>query len=402
LKDRSRLLRLNGSVSEQQCKKLLGVCIRNFWKSRENNKNNQAKEGDLPWYLSGAKILNVDKPKLWNKTKKFVTRNGFILANVILVITVVGIVWVGRSSTFKPISLPLLSQNGDESSLVPLDIISSADIAANIATVTSLPEAVAVINQADSLEIYLSNSIKINQAIVTKPQIVTGGTKSRKDIQVYIAVAGDTVSSLATKFGVTSDSIKWSNGLYSNYVAVGTELRIPPVNGIVYMVRSGDTLDALVSRFQATKEIMVAFNDIEISGLPVGEYIVVPNGVQSYYTSSIASYSYTPQWAGNGYYYGYCTYYAATKVKVPSNWGNANTWDDYARLSGWIVSSTPVVGAVAQTDTLSYWGHVAYVEEVSADGLMMRYSDMNALCGWGCVGYSGWTPINFYQNYIYR
>lgn len=356
----------------------------------------------MPWSFNVAKVLNVDRPKFRNKIKKFITRHGFILANIIIVITVVSIVWVGNSSTVKPISLPLLSQNNDNNSLVPLDIISSADIAASIATVTSLPEAVAVINQADSLEIYLSNSIKIDQAIVSKPQIVSGGSKSRKDIQVYTTVDGDSVGSLATKFGVTSDSIKWSNALYSNYLSTGSELRIPPVDGIVYKVRSGDTIDALASRFQAKKELIVAFNDIEISGLQVGEYIVVPDGVQPYYTSSFTSYSYTPQWAGNGYYYGYCTFYAATRVKVPSNWGNANTWDDYARLSGWIVSSTPVVGAVAQSDMISSFGHVAVVDEVSADGLMMRYSDMNALCGWGCEGHSGWVPINAYQNYIYR
>ncbi len=325
-----------------------------------------------------------------------------MLANLTLIVVVVGVVWLGQGTIQKSINLSFITNTSNNQSTVPLDVISSAEIAANIAAVTSLPEAVAVTNQADSLEIYLANSIKIDQAIISKPQIVTGGTKSRKDIITYISVSGDTVSSLAAKYGVTSDSIRWSNGLYSNYVAIGTELRIPPVNGIVYKVRSGDTLDSLASRFQVNKEVIVAFNDIEISGLPVGEYIVIPNGTQAYYATSWISYSYTPQWAGNGYYYGYCTYYAATKVAVPSNWGNANTWDDYARLSGWIVSSTPVVGAIAQSDAMSYWGHVAYVEEVSSDGLMIRYSDMNALCGWGCVGYSGWVPINFYQNYIYR
>jgi surface antigen len=338
------------------------------------------------------------------KMKRKILRNGFILANIALIAVVVGVVWGGQGSNSRITDWPLLSNSDSQQSAVPLDIISSAEIAANIATVTSLPEAIAVINQADSLEIYLANSIKIDQTIVSKPAIVTGGTKSRKDIRTYVTVAGDSVSSLAERFGITSDSIKWSNGLYSNYLSEGMELSIPPINGIVYKVRSGDTVEALASRYQAKQELIISFNDIEITGLPVGEYIVIPNGVQAYYayTPSIYSYNFIPQWAGNGYYYGYCTYYAATRVRVPSNWGNANTWDDYARLSGWIVSSTPVAGAVAQSDAMSSLGHVAYVEEVSADGLMMRYSDMNALCGWGCVGYSDWVPINFYQNYIYR
>ena len=71
-------------------------------------------------------------------------------------------------------------------------------------------------------------------------------------------------------------------------------------------------------------------------------------------------------------------------------------------LSGWIVSSTPVVGAVAQSDFMSSLGHVAVVDEVSPDGTMMKYSDMNALCGWGCEGHSNWVPISTYPNYIYH
>jgi surface antigen len=90
-----------------------------------------------------------------------------------------------------------------------------------------------------------------------------------------------------------------------------------------------------------------------------------------------------------------------SRVSVPTNWGNANTWDNYARLSGWTVSSTPVAGAVAQTDRGGL-GHVAVVEAVSADGTMMKYSDMNGLAGWGRVGYSGWVPISTFQHYIYH
>ena len=103
----------------------------------------------------------------------------------------------------------------------------------------------------------------------------------------------------------------------------------------------------------------------------------------------------------NGYDYGYCTWYAAGRVPVPSNWGNANTWDNLARVSGWNVSGTPRVGAVAQTNR-GYYGHVAVVEAVSPDGTMIKYSDMNGLAGFNRVGYSGWVPISKFDNYIYR
>ena len=94
----------------------------------------------------------------------------------------------------------------------------------------------------------------------------------------------------------------------------------------------------------------------------------------------------------------------ATKVAVPTNWGNADTWAIYATLSGWTVSSVPRVGAIAQTSA-GYEGHVAVVEAVSPDGSQIQYSDMNNYGdggGWGRVGYSGWVSASTFPHYIYQ
>lgn len=340
--------------------------------------------------------------------KRVLKRRGFVYANVILVIVVTGVVWLGRSGVMNSSGHTIFSQITNELSEAPLDLVSSADIAANIATVSSLPEAVSVINQADSYNAHLAMT-SIDNTTVAKPNLVSGGSKSRKDIAEYITKEGDAISALAIKFGVTSDSIRWSNGLSGDAVDAGKTLLIPPINGIVYEVQSNDTVESIAAKYSANKDQLITFNDIELSGLPVDDYIVIPDGTQpvvnahsNYSGSSSIVYEFSPQYGGNSYTHGYCTYYAASRVAVPGNWGNANTWAYYARLSGWMVSPIPVVGAVAQSPYMSGLGHVAYVEEVSADGTMMRYSDMNALCGWGCVGYSEWVPISFYPNYIYH
>ena len=340
------------------------------------------------------------------KTKRWLVKRGFAYANIILILVVIGVVWSGHNQATKStknLFSEIVSENQAEA---PIDSVSAADIAASVAKVASLPETVTVINQADSYNAQVS-AATTNEAIVAKPQLVAGGSKSRKDITKYITVAGDTVTSLANKYGITSDSIRWSNGINGDQLPVGKELLIPPRSGIVYMVKSSDTVDSIVSRFMANKDQLVTFNDIEISGLPVGEYILIPDGVQPSApgrsaVDSSAIYNFSPSYGYNGYTYGYCTWYVANRVRVPTNWGNANTWAYYARLSGWTVSSKPIPGAIAQSPNMSYWGHVAYVEEVSPDGTMMKYSDMNALAGWGRVGYSDWVPISTYQNYIYH
>jgi len=301
-----------------------------------------------------------------------------------------------RSSTFN-------TATGTADSVTnPLDQLSSAQIALTAAQAAQLPELSAIRNQADSDSITL-RVIPNDSIAVAKPQIVSTASKSRQDIKTYVTQSGDTISSVADKFGVNANSIKWSNSLSGNNLSVGVKLYIPPVNGIVYTVKANDTPTSLGTRFQADPSQIISYNDAEISGLKPGEQIIIPNGqifapvvsYTSYYSSFTASYG------GNGYDYGYCTWYVANRVAVPNNWGNANTWDNYAALSGWTVSSVPRAGAIAQTDA-GWEGHVAYVEAVSPDGTMMKYSDMNGLAGWGRVGYSDWVPANRFPHYIYR
>lgn len=56
------------------------------------------------------------------------------------------------------------------------------------------------------------------------------------------------------------------------------------------------------------------------------------------------------------------------------NWGNANSWDDNARAAGFVVNSTPAVGALAQTNAGPF-GHVAVVEAIQGSNVVV--SEMN-------------------------
>lgn len=348
------------------------------------------------------------------KLKKSFIKHSFISANAILIVVVTSIVWVGHNRAATPSALSFVNQTGGSDTPAPLDEISSADIAANIAKVASLPEAVAVSNQADSASAQVKTA-NVDQAVVVKPQLVAGGAKTKGDIASYTTKEGDTVSSLATKFGVTSDTIKWSNGLTSDSLTPGKTLQIPPRNGIIYKVASGDTIDSIATKYNANKDQLIVFNDYDVNTLKPGETILIPDGVKpadpvpvartttntasSASNSSSTIYGFSPIYGSNGYVHGYCTYYAAARAGVPNNWGNANTWDNYARASGWIVSSVPRAGAVFQTDT-GWAGHVGIVEEVYADGTML-ISDMNGIAGYNRVGYARVSQKN-YPNYIYR
>lgn len=266
---------------------------------------------------------------------------------------------------------------------------------------TKLPELTPIRNQADSDSLLLS-VVPNDSTVLAKPQVVATAEKSKKDIIHYVTQPGDTISSVADKFQLSADSVRWSNNISGNKLNAGTNLSIPPVNGIVYTVKAGDTPASLAQRYHADEGQVIVYNDAEINGLKPGDQIVIPNGhIQAVVTLGSFASSFAATYGGNGYDYGYCTWYVASRIAVPTNWGNANTWDNYAALSGWKVSSVPVVGAIAQTDG-GWLGHVGIVTDVSTDGTMIKYADMNGIAGWGRVGYSDWVSASRYAHYIYH
>lgn len=319
-------------------------------------------------------------PKLSKRLKRRVVRYGVLAINAAILLAVAGFVWKSSGSGVSAQQSARLVSSS-EVMTNPLDQLSSADIAVHVARMVNLPESASVTNNADSLNAQLAISSN-DQTIVTKPQIAATDTKSRKDVVRYVTVAGDTVAAMATKFGVTSESIRWSNSLTSDVIAAGKELFIPPRNGIVYTVKAGDTADTLASKYRANRDQIVTFNDAEVTGVVAGERIVIPDGsIQAIPVTYNAGFAFgtTAIYSSNGYDYGWCTWYVANRRRdlgnpVPSNLGNANTWYIVAQRAGLSTGSTPVNGAVAVNQG---GNHVMVVEQVNADGSFW-VSEMNA------------------------
>lgn len=326
--------------------------------------------------------------RLFKKYRTRTIRYGILGANVAALVAVVFFV------TNNPTSGDAVRQNAvtgasADATASPLDQLSSADIAVHVSRMVALPESVAITNQADSEATQLAITATETR-VVTKPQVITTSIKSAKDIKKYTTVAGDTLSGLATKFGVTSDSIRWSNSLTSERLAPGRLLLIPPVSGVVYTVKAGDSPDTLAARYASTKEQILSDNDAEVAGLKVGQNILIRGGilpvVRTTSTNSYAAAGFAfgskAIYGYNGYDYGYCTWYVANKRAsigraLPANLGNANTWDDRAPQG---YNQTPAYGAAVVTGQRAP-GHVAFVEEVYPDG-SIRVSEMNTR-GWG-------------------
>ena len=263
-------------------------------------------------------------------------------------------------------------------------------------------------NHADSINA-ASSAIEADSAVVAKPQVLSGGLPSKDDIRTYVTKDGDTISSIAAKMGVSSDSIRWSNDLSGDTVAVGVTLVLPPsgVNGIVHTVEAGETPESLAQKFNADKALIISFNDAEVSGLKTGERILIPDGVLTA-TTAVATVTTTyssatnfawggnaPVYSANGYDYGWCTWHAANRRReigrpIPSNLGNAISWYGIAASAGLRVGAAPKAGAVLWHANMGGLGHVGFVEKVNADGSIL-VSDMNYPI-WGTVTYRTIPP----------
>jgi surface antigen len=352
--------------------------------------------------------------------KRKLVRYGLIVGNVVLLVAVIlFIVSTPKSTVGVQTGSPL----NDANVINPLDQLSSASIALTVARLDNLPETTAVKNQADSEETQLTMAPN-NNSVITKPQVVATNYVSNKDIKTYVVQSGDTISSIAQKFNISTNSILWSNNISGNYVTPGVKLLIPPVNGIVYTVKTGDTPASLATKYQSNQNLIIAYNDAEIKGIYPGERIIIPNGTEPSvlnYLSQSATYGWGFQ--GGCYYnghaypnYGYacgnCTWWVAYQRALagnplPTDLGNANTWGTIAQQFGIPVGTTPSVGAVVVWSMVngcnqynSYYcsyGHVAYVTAVHTNGTI-TISEMNRV-GWNTPDYRIVSSIG--HEYVY-
>lgn len=110
--------------------------------------------------------------------------------------------------------------------------------------------------------------------------------KMRDKIIEYTVVEGDTVSSIADKFQVSEDTIRWQNSLKSkDAIKIGQVLQILPVTGVAHTVKKGDTIYSISKYYDTSAQGIVDFpfnsfvND-ETFELAIGQTVIVPDGVK--------------------------------------------------------------------------------------------------------------------------
>ena len=278
----------------------------------------------------------------------------------------------------------------------PVDQIIATNVAAGLTEQANLPIAANVANMAVSLS--AKNELaQTNDAVISKPQIIQP-TKTSRAVTYYTAKRGDTVQSVAVANGISPNTVSWANNLSFDAVAAGKRLTILPTDGVLYTFKSGDSIAGIAKKYNTSKERIISYNDLELRNARPGQQLIIPGGVlpvterPGYVAPAVTTggdfglggaainFGFSGISAGNRYAPGNCTWYVYERrtelgLTFGSFWGNASTWDDYARAAGYTVNGTPAMGAVL-VDNAGFYGHVAIVEAVRSNGDIV-ISEMN-------------------------
>jgi len=110
--------------------------------------------------------------------------------------------------------------------------------------------------------------------------------KPRDKVENYTVAGGETLASIAKKFDISVDTIRWANPATagkSDLIKPNQVLKIPPVTGIVHKVASGETIYTIAKKYNTNAQNILnfpfnSFEDLDTFSLIAGQTLYVPNG----------------------------------------------------------------------------------------------------------------------------
>lgn len=313
---------------------------------------------------------------------------------------ILGTVYFGsKNKTTEENGAPIMLAISDSNySSVSVDQLSELYIVAEIANNVQLTSS----NYLNMDYISAVTQYSINQTSSTKIEKtnIVDTSSLAKGVIEYDVGAGETMESIAAAYGLTTDQIRWSNGLKTVDLTEGNTLYLPAVPGIVHTVGGDETLASMAEKYGSSVSSIEEENNLAARNLSEGMKIVLPGGVlpekerPEYVAPKPAATTYTYSrtlysTSSNPMPWGWCTWYAwqwryEHGNPLPGGLGNARYWAGQLAAKGYATGREPAYGAVFVSQA-GYYGHVGIVTAVNGDGTI-EITDMNGQAGWGRVG----------------
>jgi LysM repeat protein len=112
------------------------------------------------------------------------------------------------------------------------------------------------------------------------PDTSSSDSSSNGSISVYTVKNGDSISEIASHFGISVSTILWANDLTTkSTIKPGMTLVILPVSGVQHTVAKGETLSSIATKFKASAQEIATFNGLDAGAtVVVGSTLVIPGG----------------------------------------------------------------------------------------------------------------------------
>jgi membrane-bound lytic murein transglycosylase D len=132
---------------------------------------------------------------------------------------------------------------------------------------------VADLTQANSIS--ARKPLRIGQELMIPASGVapvrTATPRTGPPVTSYTVVRGDTLTRIASQFGISVDQLKAWNNLKSTRLSVGQRLRVAEENGqidasnnppkIIHEVRRGETLNQIATTYKTTVDAILSWNN---------------------------------------------------------------------------------------------------------------------------------------------
>lgn len=234
-----------------------------------------------------------NQPIKLNSLKKYLTHAG--------IVTVAGFTILTNScfgsyctKNLNPGSFALA--NSADSNLIEINLDSGSNLASNIVTskdIAQIASTVADYTSSDDKKNQINQAIQSQKenkpsdlALIQNSYLEKTNTPvteiseiTRKNVIVHLVKADETLWSIADKYEISADTIKWSNGMDdSGTIIEGQEIYIMPMDGIYYTVQDGDSLSSIAEKYKSSLDDIHRWNNLTNDEVSIGQKIILPGG----------------------------------------------------------------------------------------------------------------------------
>lgn len=129
----------------------------------------------------------------------------------------------------------------------------------------------------------IPTSLVLGEGILSQASVSTTTADTlapREGVVAHTVGAGDTLSTIAHKYGITLNTLLWANNLtVRSVIKPGDSLQILPVSGVIHTVKNGDTATAIAKKYAVNSADVLTYNKLASgSSLTVGAQLIIPGG----------------------------------------------------------------------------------------------------------------------------